>query len=111
MYELVVCVGVTVVRHVFQPALHQHLQDPRMDLKHREKNKTYARKSFVVAQLLLTWLMRWIQPWFHMQFGRILRCLTFLFSLWDIFLRNMTGCSPGEPVFLVKLTDGILSVE
>ena len=38
-------------------------------------------------------------------------CLTFLFSLRGIFLRILAGCSPGELVFLVKLTDGILSVE
>ena len=43
--------------------------------------------------------------------GRMVICLTFLFSLWGIFLRILAGCSPGEPVFLVNLTDGILSVE
>ena len=31
-------------------------------------------------------------------------------SLWDIFLRILTGCSPGEALFLEELTDGKLSV-
>ena len=39
--------------------------------------------------------------------GRIPRCLTFLFSLWDIFLGNLAGCSPGENLFLENLADGI----
>ena len=47
----------------------------------------------------------------NLKTGRMVICLTFLFSLWGIFLRILAGCSPGEPVFLVKLTDGILSVE
>ena len=45
-----------------------------------------------------------------LRYGRIPRCLTFLFSLWDIFLRSMAGCSPGEALFLENLADGILSV-
>ena len=37
--------------------------------------------------------------------GRILICLTFSFSLWDIFPRSLPGCSPGEAIFLENLAD------
>ena len=42
--------------------------------------------------------------------GRMVICLTFLFSLWGIVLRILAGCSPGEAVFLEYLTCGIPSV-
>ena len=32
-------------------------------------------------------------------------------SPWGIFLRILAGCCPGEALFLVKLTNGILSME